>query len=163
MEKYKDNTIEASGKLPEVLEKLNGWTCIGSGARFFFVGTLEEFRRDAGCIDECMLDDARRLLFHAERKWEECREKLIKAKSEERVETIISAIKKHEGLAMEYQEYIRTFTPIAERKVIRVTKGLLGGGFRIKIEGNEIGKYWTKDEWDRDAKERTKRWERLRS
>lgn len=140
------NAIKASGKLPDVLEKLNGWALIGSGVGFFFCGTKEEFKQAAPYIDASFLEEWRTRQHRYELEYKSCAERLMRAEDKEAIN----------------KKGADTYVPVAEREVVWAAEGILGGGYRIKVEGGEISRIGTLKEWNDDEKEREKLWRRMR-
>ena len=50
------------------------------------------------------------------------------------------------------KKYIQNFKPVMYRRVIDMYPRIQNDGIIIIIEGEEIGKYWTRKEYDEDKK-----------
>lgn len=156
------NAIKASGKLPDVLEKLNGWALIGSGVGFFFCGTKEEFKQAAPYIDASFLEEWRTRQHRYELEYKSCAERLMRAEDKEAIKELIEDMEHFDKLVAINKKGADTYVPVAEREVVWAAEGILGGGYRIKVEGGEISRIGTLKEWNDDEKEREKLWRRMR-
>ena len=52
-----------------------------------------------------------------------------------------------------YKMYIDSFVPLSKRKILDVYPRTQRDGIIIIIEGDEIGSFWTKEEYDRRKKD----------
>lgn len=156
------NAIKASGKLQDVLEKLNGWALIGSGVGFFFCGTKEEFKQAAPYIDASFLEEWRARQHGYELDYKRCAERLMMATDKKAIEENIKDMERFDKLVAINKKGADTYVPVAEREVVWVAEGMIGGGYRIKVEGGEISRTGTLKEWKDDEKEREKLWRRMR-
>lgn len=157
------NAIKASGKLPDVLEKLNGWALIGSGVGFFFCGTKEEFKQAAPYIDASFLEEWRARQHGYELDYKRCAERLMMATDKKAIEENIKDMERFDKLVAINKKGADTYVPVAEREVVWAAEGMIGGGYRIKVEGSEISRTGTLKEWKDDEKEREKLWRRMRN
>lgn len=93
---------------------------IGSGSGYFFVGTCSEFLRDVKKIDEALA----RTQMKRKGRQEKCR--------------------RRDDAGGKEREYI----PLEERSVVDHYPRLQMDGYSIIVEGEETGRFWTKNEFD---------------
>lgn len=124
---------------------------IGSQSSFIFVGNKEAYRKDIEKISKELIGTAKRLREKNLKYMETLVGKLFDPKSgkKEINETQLQGC--YENLSG-LKKYIQNFKPVMYRRVIDMYPRIQDDGIIIIIEGEEIGKYWTRKEYDEDKK-----------
>ena len=136
--------------LSDVIDKLPDGevTHIGSDTGFFFVGSKTEYYRDIDQISQDYLQTAHKKLKEHLKRIKNLNEDLRKpvvdfAQTKTTQGKIRTAVEK----AQYNENYISTFEPITDRKVLEIYERLQEDGICIIVTGAENGKYWSREEY----------------
>lgn len=149
-----DDTVKSYGK-DDVLY-------IGSQSGFFFIGDKTEYEKRIDDISSKYETALASRLSAAQKDFENMTDKLLylkKAESEtiieyaDRVQRTGKEYKRLHSLLPKIKEEKENFTALRTREVKDSYSKEVEGGFAIIIEGNEIGGYWMKSEWDAEHNE----------
>lgn len=117
-----------------VRERLGRVLYCGSGVRFFFIGTAEEFSRDIAGIDAMMLKKLEMSLENAEKA-------LAAMKDPAQAETRQASVRR-------CREALDSFVPFEDRAVVDHYKSIRDpDGEILIVEGSEVGDYITRREY----------------
>lgn len=141
-------------KINEVIQEMDNETVlnVGSATGWFFVGKKEDYEKNIEKISRSYLNDAKEREKKYREKIREANEALSDnkitfdelTKMVKRIRTYFPALKKVE-------KYIDEFTPIKDRDVESVyDKIKKEDGICIVVKGTENGKFWDREEWERE-------------
>lgn len=119
---------------------------VGAASSFFFIGTADEFKRDAYKIDAEFIKAAQAGLKKSPPKTDSPQEEQMAEKIQEDQTAFIGG-NSRTGVS-DKQAYIDSYIPIKEREVLESYPRLQGDGIIVGIEGTESGKFWYKEEYD---------------
>lgn len=121
---------------------------IGSDTGFFFVGSKAEYYRDIDQISKDYLQTAHKKLKEHLKRIKKLNEDLKKPVVDfAQTKTIQGKIRTAVEKAQYNENYISTFEPITDRKVVEIYNRLQGGGICVVVTGAENGKYWSVEEY----------------
>lgn len=133
--------------------------CIGSHDGFFFCGTRAEYDADIEQISKRLKE---RMLFNAERNFTYFRNKLnslqlLAAEGEtptsSDLKILIGTLSSH----LKNTAMAARFKPVRDREIQESYNGLFGDSLKIIVEGDESGKFWDRDEYQKDKERREKK------
>lgn len=130
---------------------------IGSASGFVYIGTKQQYDQMIDSISDRyhnFFKDAKKRYTRKIKKYSE----KLKALDEES-ETYEKEYRMITECVQRYKRYLKQvcgvidrFKPMRERMVKEIYKRISKDGIVITIQGDETGKYWSKDEWDRGHK-----------
>lgn len=142
-------------ELEYVIKKTDDKTVmyIGGQSSFIFVGNKETYEKDIEKISKRLIEAAKRLREKNMNYMETLVGKLFDPMSGEKEisETKIKLKGCYENVNG-LKKYIQNFKPVMYRRVIDMYPRIQNDGIIIIIEGKEIGKYWTRKEYDEEKK-----------
>lgn len=129
---------------------------IGSSTGFIFIGTKEEYHKNVGGISAHWKKFYQDIVKSREKSIMSTVTEITKLKKDYKYRTALedklSRLKILYASKMTAEDILKAFKPIQHRKVLDVYPRIQMDGICIIVEGQEQGKYWDKQEWDRDHK-----------
>lgn len=129
---------------------------IGSSTGFIFIGTKEEYHKNVGGISSCWKKFYQDIVKSREKSIMSTVAEITKLKKDYRyrpaLEDKLNRLKILYASKTGAEDILKAFKPIQHRKVLDVYPRIQMDGICIIVEGAEQGKYWDKQEWDRDHK-----------
>lgn len=125
---------------------------VGAETSFFFVGTKSEFEKDKLMISNKYIDRHRDLI---ERNQKRIRKEVSRITdqnaSKKIIKDCICNLRRFNNAIDKSENYIKTFVPFESRKVIKIYERSQKDGIVMIVEGNEVGGFWDKEEYERGA------------
>lgn len=152
-------------KLKEQLELFgnNELLHIGSQSGFFFIGTKSEFEKDCAGIEEYYKDLFKRSQASAQSKLVDAQALAIKTSKQgtdwrgyaHKLEAYGARLREALDVYEDASRKVNEFTPFLDREVYDVYVNIsIDGGKDIILYGDEVGKYWLKNEYNNKKGER---------
>lgn len=143
--------------LDEAVKEMNDDVIIhiGSASGFVYIGTKQQYDKMIDSISERY----HKFFLNAKKRYTR-KIKIYYGKLkalDEQSETYENCYRMITECIHRYKRYLKQvcgvidrFKPMRERMVKEIYKRISKDGIVITIQGDEAGKYWDKDEWDRD-------------
>ena len=129
---------------------------IGSSTGFIFIGTKEEYYKNVGGISAHWKKFYQDIIKSREKSIMSTVAEITKLKKDYKyrpaLEDKLNRLKILYASKTSAEDILKVFKPIQTRKVLDVYPRIQMDGICIIVEGAEQGKYWDKQEWDRDHK-----------
>ena len=128
---------------------------IGSASGFVYIGTKQQYEQMIDSIsDRChkFFKDAKKRYTRKIKNYSEKLKSIDKESEtyEKESRMITECIQRYKRYLKQVCGVLERFKPMRERSVKEIYKRISKDGIVITMEGDETGKYWSKDEWDRD-------------
>lgn len=141
-------------KINEVIQEMDNETIlnIGSGSAWFFIGKKEDYEKNIEKISRSYLNNAKEKEKKYREKIREANEALSDNKiTFDELTKMVKRIRTYFPRLKLVEKYIDEFTPIKNRDVKSVyDKIKKEDGICIVVEGTENGKYWDREERERE-------------
>lgn len=141
-------------KINEVIQEMDNETVlnIGSGSGWFFIGKKEDYEKNIEKISRSYLNDAKEKEKKYRERIREANEVLADIKlTFDELEKMVKKIRRYLPGLKKVEKYIDEFIPIKDRDVESVyDKIKKEDGICIVVKGTENGKYWDREEWERE-------------
>lgn len=142
--------------LDEAVKEMNDDVIIhiGSKSGFVFIGTKQEYGQMIDRISDQYhksFTEAKNRYTRKIKKYSDKLRCLEKSEYyEKELRMITESLRKYKMYLKQICNVLNRFKPMRERMVKEIYKRISKDGIVITIQGDEAGKYWDKDEWDRD-------------
>lgn len=141
-------------KINEVIQEMDNETIlnIGSESGWFFIGRKEDYEKNIEKISRSYLNDAKEREKKYRKRIREANEVLVDSKlTFDELSKMIKKIRRYLPGLKKVEKYIDEFIPIKDRDVESVyDKIKKEDGICIVVKGTENGKYWDREEWERE-------------
>ena len=141
-------------KINEVIQEMDNETIlnIGSGSGWFFIGKKEDYEKNIEKISRSYLNDAKEKEKKYREKIREANEALADSRlTFDELSKMIKKIRRYLPGLKKVEKYIDEFIPIKDRDVESVyDKIKKEDGICIVVKGTENGKFWDREEWERE-------------
>lgn len=126
---------------------------IGSNTCFMFIGSKEEYEKDIESVSKSLINDSKKLFKKNKKKYEKAKGYIDDPKYKNDIKRNKETMEWSKKQMNNYKMYIDSFVPLSKRKILDVYPRTQRDGIIIIIEGDEIGSFWTKEEYDRRKKD----------
>lgn len=141
-------------KINEVIQEMDNETIlnIGSGSGWFFIGKKEDYEKNIEKISRSYLNNAKEREKKYRERIREANEVLADRKlTFDELEKMVKKIRRNFPALKLVEKYINEFIPIKKREVKNIyDKDKKEDGICIVVEGTENGKFWDREEWERE-------------
>lgn len=141
-------------KINEVIQEMDNETIlnIGSGSGWFFIGKKEDYEKNIEKISSSYLNNAKEREKKYREKIREANEVLADSKlTFDELDKMIKKIRRYLPALKLVEKYINEFIPIKKREVKNIyDKDKKEDGICIVVKGTENGKFWDREEWERE-------------
>ena len=141
-------------KINEVIQEMDNETIlnIGSGSGWFFIVKKEDYEKNIEKISRSYLNDAKEKEKKYRERIREANEVLADSKlTFDELEKMVKKIRRNFPALKLVEKYINEFIPIKKREVKNIyDKDKKEDGICIVVKGTENGKYWDREEWERE-------------
>lgn len=141
-------------KINEVIQEMDNETIlnIGSESGWFFIGKKEDYEKNIEKISRSYLNNAKEREKKCREKIREANEVLADSKlTFDELDKMIKKIRRYLPALKLVEKYINEFIPIKKREVKNIyDKNKKEDGICIVVEGTENGKFWDREEWERE-------------
>ena len=141
-------------KINEVIQEMDNETIlnIGSGSGWFFIGKKEDYEKNIEKISRSYLNNAKEREKKYRERIREANEVLADSKlTFDELEKMVKKIRRNFPALKLVEKYINEFIPIKKREVKNIyDKDKKEDGICIVVEGTENGKFWDREEWERE-------------
>ena len=141
-------------KINEVIQEMDNETIlnVGSATGCFFVGKKEDYEKNIEKISRSYLNNAKEKEKKYREKIREVNEALANSRlTFDELSKMIKKIRRYIPGLKQVEKYIDEFIPIKDRDVESVyDKIKKEDGICIVVKGAESGKFWDREEWERE-------------
>lgn len=121
---------------------------IGSGTGFLFVGNKKDFEEDEKEINKYLINQEVKIIAKQVRQIRKEADEIGIRKR--RIDEIREAIRKINRLCDRIDDRKGNLKPLSDRRILDFYGRIQKDGIVILIEGTENGKYWGKDDYDKE-------------